>query len=83
MNQRMRKEEILEKLKSMLHERFSIDPAGITGETRRADMGLDSILMVDLMLDVESEMGITFDTMDLPPNPSLNDVSELISRALP
>ena len=79
----MKREDILEKLKAMLQERFSIDPASITGETRRADMGIDSILMVDLMLDVESELGITFDTMDLPPNPSLNDVSDLISRALP
>lgn len=78
----MEQVQILSKLKEMLRERFSINPDQIDGNTRRADMGIDSILMVDLMLDIETELGFTFDSMELPPNPSLNEVSELISRNL-
>lgn len=78
----MNKEQIVAKLKQMLHERFSIDPDTIGGDTRRADMGIDSILMVDLMLDLESELDFTFDTMDMPPNPSLNEVAGLVLKNL-
>lgn len=74
---------LVERLKGMLNERFSIDPSTIDGTTRRSEMGIDSILMVDLMLDIETEMGFTFETMELPPNPSLNDVADLIGRNLP
>ena len=78
----MDKEQVLAKLKEMLHERFSIDMSQLRGDTRRADIGIDSILMVDLMLDVETELDFTFDMMDLPSNPSLDEVSELILRNL-
>ncbi len=73
---------ILDRLKAMLHDRFAIDPATISGSTRRADMGIDSILMVDLMLDIETEMGFAFESMELPPNPSLDDVTALIRQNL-
>lgn len=75
--------QILAKLKDMLQERFAINPNEINGQSRRGDMGIDSILMVDLMLDIETELGFTFDTMELPPNPTLDDVCQLISRNLP
>ena len=78
----MDKEQVLAKLKEMLHERFSIDMSQLRGDTRRADIGIDSILMVDLMLDIETELDFTFDMMDMPPNPSLDEVSELILRNL-
>lgn len=78
----MDKEQVVAKLKQMLHERFAIDPDTIGGDTRRADMGIDSILMVDLMLDVESELDFAFDTMDMPPNPSLNEVADLVLKNL-
>jgi len=78
----MDKEQVLAKLKEMLHERFSFDMSQLRGDTRRADIGLDSILMVDLMLDIETELDFTFDMMDMPPNPSLDEVSELILRNL-
>ena len=78
----MDKEQVLAKLKEMLHERFSIDMSQLRGDTRRADIGIDSILMVDLMLDIETELDFTFDMMDLPSNPSLDEVSELILRNL-
>lgn len=78
----MNDDAILDRLKAMLNERFAIDPATIDGTTRRADMGIDSILMVDLMLDIESEMGFAFENMELPPNPTLDAVVALIRQNL-
>lgn len=78
----MERDQILDKLKAMLQERFSIDPTTVHAGTHRSEMGLDSILMVDLMLDVETELGLSFDTMELPPDPTLGDVADLVARNL-
>jgi acyl carrier protein len=76
----MHRQEILERLKALIHERFGIDPAGITGSTTQAELGIDSLLMVDMMLDVETEMGFTFESMDLPRNPDLDTIVSLVER---
>ena len=78
----MERQEILERLKALIHERFGIDPAGVTGSTTQAELGIDSLLMVDMMLDVETELGITFESMDLPRNPDLDTIVELVVRNL-
>ena len=76
----MHRQEILERLKALIHERFGIDPAGITGSTTQAELGIDSLLMVDMMLDVETELGFTFASMDLPRNPDLDTIVSLVER---
>ena len=76
----MQRQEILERLKALIHERFGIDPAGVTGSTTQAELGIDSLLMVDMMLDVETELGITFESMDLPRNPDLDTIVDLVKR---
>ena len=78
----MERQEILERLKALIHERFGVDAAGLTGSTRQSDIGIDSLLMVDMMLDVETEMDFTFDSMDLPRNPDLDTIVDLIDRNL-
>ncbi len=78
----MERQEILERLKALIHERFGVDPAGLTGGTRQSDIGIDSLLMVDMMLDVETELDFTFDSMDLPRNPDLETIVDLIERNL-
>ena len=78
----MDKSEIMAQLKRLLHSQFEIDPDSIDGSTRQAELGIDSILMVGLMLDIESELGFSFDMMDLPKNPSLNEICDLVYRNL-
>ena len=78
----MERQEILERLKALIHERFGIDPAGVTGSTTQAELGIDSLLMVDMMLDVETELDITFESMDLPRNPDLDTIVDLVQRNL-
>ncbi len=78
----MDKQQIMGHLKRMLHRQFQIDEASVTPETRQRDIGIDSILMVNLMLDIENELEFSFDMMDLPKNPSMDDICELILRNL-
>lgn len=74
----MQKKEIVERLVVLLHEKFGTDPASVTLQTRQHDLGIDSILLVDLMLDIEDALGLSFQNMTLPPNPSIDDICELI-----
>lgn len=76
----MDREQILERLKALIHERFGVDPEGLNGATTQADIGIDSLLMVDMMLDVETELGFTFESMDLPRNPDLDTIVDLVQR---
>lgn len=78
----MERQEILDRLKALIHERFGIDPAALTGSTTQAELGIDSLLMVDMMLDVETELGFTFESMDLPRNPTLDTIVDLVQRNL-
>lgn len=78
----MDKQQIMGHLKDMLHRQFQIEKTSVNLETRQQDIGIDSILMVDLMLDIENELGFSFDMMDLPKNPSMDDICNLILRNL-
>ena len=78
----MDRQEILERLKALIHERFGVDPATLNGSTTQAEIGIDSLLLVDMMLDVETELGFTFEAMDLPRNPSLDAIVDLVERNL-
>ena len=74
----MEKKEIVKRLVVLLHEKFGTDPGSVTLQTRQQDLGIDSILLVDLMLDIEDALGLSFQSMTLPPNPSIDDICELI-----
>jgi acyl carrier protein len=78
----MNKQKVMEHLQRMLREQFQIDDTSLTPETRQSDIGIDSILMVNLMLDIENELGFSFDIMDLPKNPSLGEICDLVIRNL-
>lgn len=76
----MEKQDIMERLVALLQEKFGTDPGSVTLQTRQQDLGIDSILLVDLMLDIEDRLGFSFQSMTLPPNPSIDDICELIRQ---
>ena len=78
----MERQDILEYLKAMLHERFGTDPATLSGNTTQQEIGIDSLLMVDMMLDIETGLGFTFESMDMPRNPNLDAIVDLVERNL-
>ncbi|MEP6485462.1 MAG: acyl carrier protein [Rudaea sp.] len=69
-------------VKNFLHERFDLPLEQLTDESSLRDFGLDSILMLDVMLDVEDRLGVTLKDLSMPPNPKLKDVFALIGRNL-
>jgi len=73
-------EQILNSLLSALHGRFAIDIGQIDTASRLSDLGIDSLHLVDVMLDMENEFGFRFESLLLPPNPSLDDITLAISR---
>lgn len=70
---------ILELLKALLKEKYDVDPATLTGGSRQDDIGLDSMTMVDLMMDIESSLDFQFPDLNLPKNPSLDEIVDLIA----
>ncbi|MFQ6308787.1 acyl carrier protein [Lysobacter capsici] len=74
----MLRDEMLDKLKSMIVEKFDLKPENVSASTTQSELGIDSIIMVDLMMDVEERFGIEFKELQFPKNPSLNDIVDLI-----
>ena len=74
--------EIVSKLKIILNERFGIDTTIFDEHTRLGDIGIDSLHIVDIMLDIETELGFNSSELSLPPNPSLGEMAVSISKNL-
>lgn len=72
--------EIVSKLKDILNEQFGIDTATFDESTRLGDIGIDSLHIVDIMLDIETELGFNSSELSLPPNPSLGEMAASISK---
>ncbi len=72
--------ELVEKIKGALKERFAIDIAQVDANSRLRDLGVDSLHVLEIMLDMESELGIKLDDLSVPPNPSLGEVATAIER---
>ena len=53
---------------------------GCTLERRQDDIGLDSMTMVDLMMDIESSLDFQFPNLNLPKNPSLDEITDMIGE---
>jgi acyl carrier protein len=75
-------DDIVSKLKNILDERFGIDTRAIDEGTRLGDIGIDSLHIVDMMLDIEIDMDFNFEDLSLPPNPSLGEMSAAIQKNL-
>jgi acyl carrier protein len=71
-------EQILNKLLSTLNERFAIDIEQVSTASRLSDIGIDSLHLVDIMLDMEGEFGFRFESLVLPANPSLGQITRAI-----
>lgn len=78
----MDRAEILDRLKQLLKDKYNIDPNTLTGESRQDDIGLDSMTMVDLMLDVETELDFQFPDLRVPKNPSMNEIVDLVAKSV-
>ena len=65
-----------------LVERFDLPRERLRGETPLRELGLDSIMMLDVMLDVEDRLGVKLRDLAMPANPKIDDITALIERNL-
>ena len=73
---------IQRRLTEMLQERVGSTEVPITAQTRLQELGIDSIIQVDIMLDLESELDFTFKSMNLPRDPTVAQIVQLIDDAM-
>ena len=73
---------ILRRLTEMLQERVGSTEVPISAHTRLKELGIDSIIQVDIMLDLESELDFTFKKMSLPKDPTVEQIVALIQDSM-
>ena len=69
-------------VKEFLADRFDIPQGKMATDVCLRDLGLDSIMMLDVMLEVEDRLGIKLHDLSMPANPKLHDIVELVQRNL-
>jgi len=67
-------------IKEFLAERFDIAPERVTEATSIRDVGLDSLMMLEMMLELEDRLGVKLRDLSMPANPTLHDVVALVQR---
>lgn len=67
-------------IKQFLGERFDIAADSITDDTSIRDLGLDSMMLLEIMLELEDRLGIKLKDLSMPANPTLRDVVALVER---
>jgi len=72
-------ENMIDEIKLMLQERFGIDVNASGPASRMRDLGIDSLHLVDLMMDMESAFGFQYEALTLPANPSLEEIANVIA----
>lgn len=69
-------------LKSRIEQRFAVDMRFIERSTRLHDLGIDSLHMVDILLDIETELGFNFERMNIPSSPTFGELCDAIAENL-
>lgn len=69
-------------VKELLTERFDISSDKMTENTSIRDLGLDSMMVMDIMLEAEDRLSVKLSDLALPRDPTLGDVVKLIERNL-
>jgi acyl carrier protein len=68
------------KIKNVLHEQFDIDTTPLSDSTKLTDMGIDSLHLVDVMLDVETELDISIEDLSFSPETTLGELGLMVSK---
>jgi len=74
---------IVLKIKEVLSDRFGFEIAQLEESSRLRDLGVDSMHIVEIMMDMEADLGVKLEDLSVPPNPSLGEVVDAIARNLP
>jgi acyl carrier protein len=73
---------ILAAIREFLAERFDIPAERVALDAPLRELGLDSMMIMDVMLETEDRFGVKLMDLALPREPRLGDVVSLIERNL-
>jgi len=74
--------DITERLVKILHERFGIEKSKLEGTARLTDLGLDSMLFVDVLLDLETELNARLLGFELPADATIQELCTSIAACV-
>ena len=69
-------------VKEFLAERFDVPADRIKDDASIRDLGLDSMMMLEIMLEMEDRLGLKLNDLSMPANPTLHDVVKVVERNL-
>lgn len=67
-------------IKTVLSETLDIAPDSMTLDTHLRDLGLDSIMMLNVTIELEDRLGVALTNLAMPANPRLRDIVAMIQR---
>lgn len=68
-------------IRKFLQERLGIETDQVHGETVLADLGVDSLMIAELMFEAEDQLDITIDSQEKVPV-TVGDMQRVIDRLL-
>lgn len=69
-------------IREFLTERFDVPADKMMDDASIRDLGLDSMMMLEVMLEMEDRLGVKLKDLSLPASPTLRNVVELVERNL-
>jgi acyl carrier protein len=70
---------VISRITALLRDRFELDVSALTTDSKLRDLGIDSLHFVDVLMDLEDELGVKLTDLSFPPNPSLGEIAEVIA----
>lgn len=74
--------ETYNKLADMLVDRFEVDPTAIKPGVTFDQLEMDSLFLVELLLVIESELGVKIDEDSVSPQDTIERAAELLAEQL-
>jgi acyl carrier protein len=74
-------DQVLADITAILSDVAGVDPAGITPQASLADLGVDSLLMVEVVVAAEDRFGLLVSDDDWPRFTTVLDVTRYIEQA--
>jgi len=71
------KQDYLTLLREFLHKRENIDPARVTPETSLEELKVDSLLLLELLFELEDKLGVTM-PHDITPPKTVGDLLAIV-----
>lgn len=71
---------LLTQLRSLLVARFEVSEALIEPQTPLRELGLDSMMIMDVIMDIEDRLQVKLADLEMPRDARIADVIDLVQR---